>query len=77
MPLATLAAIALLATCGDDPYDAPAAAPVAEAEDTVPACATASAQAYVRFAAALPLHDRGPPRQLDGVMAPTSETGEP
>ncbi len=72
---AVLGAATLLAACGDDPGEAPAPPPVAE--DTVPASATASTTAYVQFVGGLAADDRAPPRRLDGVTPPTSETSEP
>jgi hypothetical protein len=72
---AALAAAALLVACGDNPAGPPEPPPVAE--DTVPASATASTTAYVQFVGGLPADDRAPPKRLDGVTPPTSETTEP
>lgn len=69
--LASLAAAALLAACGGG-SDGPAAV-----ADTVPASATASPEAFTRYAASLPEDDRREPLRVDGLMPPTSETAEP
>lgn len=63
-----------LAGCGGDADDAE---PPAVAAGTVPDSAIASAPAYARFAATLPLDDRAQPLQLGDWAAPTSETGLP
>jgi hypothetical protein len=73
--LALVAALAAgLAACGGSGGgDTP---PVADS-NTVPATATASAEAFTGYAAGLAEDDRREPLNVDGLVPPTSETAEP
>ena len=65
--LALLAAVALLAACGDNP----------ESVDTgnqVPASATASTSAWTRFAASLMNSETQAPLDVNSVTPPVSES---
>ena len=66
----------LLAACGDNPQEVPAAPPQASTGD-VPASALGSATAYSQFAASLVKTETGKPIEVNGVTPPTSETADP
>ena len=66
----------LLAACGDNPQEVPAAPPQASTGD-VPASALGSATAYSQFAASLVKTETGPPLDVNGTVPPTSETADP
>ena len=67
--LALLAAVTLLAACGDNPEDAGAAS-----GNQVPASATASTMAWTQFAASLRNSDSETPLDVNNVTPPVSET---
>lgn len=69
--IAWVGAATLLAACGGNDEV------TLESPDTVPASATASPQAFTRYAAALPEDDRREPLHVEGLVPPTSETDEP
>jgi hypothetical protein len=75
--LAATLVVALLglAACGDNP--AGEAPPAPQANNEVPASATASATAWTQYAASLPASETDEPRKLPAAAAPTSETAEP
>ncbi|MBL8331174.1 MAG: hypothetical protein JNJ71_20220 [Rubrivivax sp.] len=64
-----------LSACGGDP--APVDTPPPMAEREVPASATASPEAYARYAASATADDSAEPLSVDKVEPPTSETAEP
>ena len=68
---ALLAAVTLLAACGDNPEDADAAS------NQVPASATASTMAWTQFAASLRNSDTQSPLEVNNVTPPTSESDPP
>ena len=70
--LALLAAVTLLAACGDNPEDAGAAP-----SNQVPASATASTMAWSQFAASLRNSDTEAPLEVNNVTPPTSESDPP
>ena len=68
--LALLAAVTLLAACGDDPNDA-------EPSNQVPASAAASVTAWTQFAASLRNSETQSPLEVNNVTPPTSESDPP
>lgn len=70
--LALLAAVTLLAACGDSPEDAGAAS-----SNQVPASATASTMAWTQFAASLRNSETEAPLEVNNVTPPTSESDPP
>ena len=70
--LALLAAVTLLAACGDNPEDAGAAS-----SNQVPASATASTMAWSQFAASLRNSDTEAPLEVNNVTPPISESDAP
>ena len=70
--LAVLAAVTLLAACGDNPEDAGAAS-----GNQVPASATASTMAWTQFAASLRNSETEAPLEVNNVTPPTSESDPP
>lgn len=71
--MAALLAAVLLAACGGSDDDPAPTAP----DNTVPASAQASPEAYAAYVGALAEDDRREPLSLAGVVPPTSETAEP
>ena len=69
---ALLAAVTLLAACGDNPEDADAAS-----SNQVPASATASTMAWTQFAASLRNSETQSPLEVNNVTPPTSESDPP
>jgi hypothetical protein len=67
-----LAALLSLAACGGGNDNAALAV-----DDTVPATALASPEAYTGYAAGLPQDERREPLSVDGLVPPASETAEP
>ena len=67
------AVLAGLAACGGGSADAGPPA----ADNTVPASATASPEAFSSYAGAIKADDQAEPLNLEKVEAPTSETAEP
>ena len=67
--LALLAAVALLAACGDNPESADTTP-----SNQVPASATASTSAWSRFAASLMNSETQPGLDVNSVTPPTSES---
>ena len=70
--LALLAAVSLLAACGDNPQDADAAS-----GNQVPASATASTSAWSQFAASLRNSETETPLGVNNVTPPISESDPP
>lgn len=70
--LALLAAVALLAACGDNPESADTTA-----NNQVPASAAASASAWTRFAASLMNSETQSGLDVNSVTPPTSESEGP
>ena len=70
--LALLAAVTLLAACGDNPEDADAAS-----SNQVPASATASTMAWTQFSASLRNSETQSPLEVNNVTPPTSESDAP
>ena len=70
--LALLAAVTLLAACGDNPEDAGTAS-----SNQVPASATASTMAWSQFAASLRNSDSETPLEVNNVTPPISESDAP
>lgn len=70
--LALLAAVSLLAACGDNPEDADAAS-----NTQVPASATASTTAWSQFAASLRNSETQSPLGVNNVTPPISESDAP
>jgi hypothetical protein len=69
--LLVLPLAALLGACGGGN------GPEAEAIGEVPESATASPEAYARFAGSVPAEDGAEPFDVGRVVPPTSETAEP
>lgn len=70
--LAWLAAVTLLAACGDNPEDADTTA-----NNQVPASATASTSAWSRFAASLMNSETQSGLDVNSAIPPTSESDAP
>ena len=70
--LALLAAVTLLAACGDNPGD-----PGSEPGNQVPASAEASVSAWTQFVASLRNSETQSPLEVNNVTPPTSESDAP
>ena len=70
--LALLAAVALLAACGDNPESADTTP-----SNQVPASATTSTTAWARFAASLMNSETQAPLDVNAAIPPTSESEPP
>ncbi len=70
--LVLLAALTLLAACGDNPENADTTP-----TNQVPASATASTSAWSQFAASLRNSDTQAPLEVNNVTPPTSESDAP
>ena len=75
--LAALSLVSMIAACGGSSDPGPETPPPPVASNEVPASATASTEAYTRYAASLLPSETAEPLDVSKVVAPTSESEEP